>query len=165
MLQEFVRTADLDTVYAATEAVFAGEKPATWTLKALKYYYIPAPPVGLAGIVVEPTKDLLRLQQRLIDAITPYTVRTGTVAAFASTEEGRNIQDSLIEYIANFVSDSSGNNFNPHVTVGVGPEAYLDEMLAEPFAPFAFSPAGASVYQLGAFGAARKELKALPLSP
>src|SRR5260370_9799952 len=32
------------------------------SLKAFKYYYIPSPPVGLAGIVVEPTEDLLRLR-------------------------------------------------------------------------------------------------------
>jgi hypothetical protein len=38
-------------------------------------------------------------------------------------------------------------------------------MLAEPFEPFTFSPAGASVYQLGTFGTARKELKALTLAP
>jgi hypothetical protein len=46
----------------------------------------------------------------------------------------------------------------------VGTEKYLNAMLAEPFPSFAFSPAGASVYQLGAFGTARKELKALTLA-
>jgi hypothetical protein len=44
-------------------------------------------------------------------------------------------------------------------------EAYLNEMLAEPFESFTFSATGASVYQLGSFGTARKELKALPLTP
>jgi hypothetical protein len=34
-------------------------------------------------------------------------------------------------------------------------------MLAEPFDVFTFSPASASVYQLGNFGTARNELKAL----
>jgi hypothetical protein len=43
------------------------------------------------------------------------------------------------------------------------PKNYLNEMLAEPFPSFIFSPAGASVYQLGAFGTAREELKALTL--
>ena len=37
--------------------------------------------------------------------------------------------------------------------------------LAEPFEAFTFSPASASVYQLGSFGTARKELKALDLTP
>ena len=40
---------------------------------------------------------------------------------------------------------------------------YLDQMLAEPFTPFTFSPAGAAVYQLGQFGTAAKKLKELDL--
>jgi hypothetical protein len=38
-------------------------------------------------------------------------------------------------------------------------------MLAEPFAPFTFSPAGGAVYQLGPFGTAAKKLKAWELKP
>jgi hypothetical protein len=92
-------------------------------------------------------------------------VKTGTAAAFVTTEGGRDIQEFLIGYVANFVSIGSGEKFNPHVTIGVGTEAYLKGMLAEPFEAFTFSPAGASVYQLGTFGTARKELKALELTP
>ena len=82
-----------------------------------------------------------------------------------STENGRDIQKSLIEYVAYFVKIAAGKKFNPHVTIGVGTEAYLKKMLAEPFAAFTFSPAGASVYQLGSFGTARKELTTLQLKP
>jgi 2'-5' RNA ligase len=163
MLQQFVRTEDLDKVFAAAQAVFAKEKPKSWTLKAFKYYYIPSPPFGLAGIVVEPTPDLHRLQDALIKAVEPYTVKTGTPAAFFSEDGGRDIQEDLIEYVANFTKIAAGEHFNPHVTIGVAMETYLKEMLAEPFPSFTFSPAGASVYQLGTFGTARKELKALPL--
>ena len=165
MLQQFVRTADLDKVFAAAAAILAKEKPTSWTLKAFKYYYIPSPPVGLAGIVVEPTEKLHRLQDELIKAVEPYTVNTGTPAAFFSEDGGRDIQNSLIEYVSHFVTIAAGNRFNPHVTIGVGTETYLNEMLAEPFDSFTFSATGASVYQLGTFGTARKELKALPLTP
>jgi hypothetical protein len=165
MLQQFVRTDDLDKVFAAANAVLAKEKPRAWTLKAFKYYYIPDPPYGLAGIVVEPTQDLHRLQDALIKAVEPYTVKTGTPAAFFSEEGGRDIQKSLIEYVANFVTIAAGTKFNPHATIGVATETYLNQMLAEPFPSFTFSVAGASVYQLGTFGTARKELKALPLAP
>jgi len=165
VLQQFVRTADLEGVYTALNKVFAGEKPTGWKLKAFKYYYIPSPPIGLAGIVVEPTEDLLRLQQKTIEAVAPFTVKTGTTAAFMSTEDGHDIQEFLINYVANFVAIGSGKKFNPHVTIGVGTQAYLDEMLAAPFEAFIFSPAGASVYQLGSFGTARKELRALALTP
>jgi len=50
-------------------------------------------------------------------------------------------------------------SFNPHVSTGVAPREYLDKMTAEPFGSFAFSPAGAAVYQLGPFGTAAKKLK------
>jgi hypothetical protein len=162
MLQQFVRTDDLDKVYAAAQAVFDKESPKSWTLKAFKYYYIPAPPIGLAGIV-EPTEDLHRLQDALIKAVEPYTVKTGTPAACYSDEGGRDIQPFLISYVENFVKVAAGKRFNPHVTIGVATEKYLNAMLAEPFPSFTFSPAGASVYQLGSFGTARKELKALTL--
>jgi 2'-5' RNA ligase superfamily len=76
ILHQFVRTDDLDKVFAAASAVLAKEKPTTWTLKAFKYYYIPAPPIGVAGIVIEPTEDLHRLQDELIKAVKPYTVKT-----------------------------------------------------------------------------------------
>jgi len=92
-------------------------------------------------------------------------VKTGTAAAFMSTEEGRDIQGFLIDYVANFVRVASGKKFNPHVTTGVATEVYLKEMLAEPFETFTFSPASASVYQLGTYGTARKELKALVPKP
>jgi 2'-5' RNA ligase superfamily len=161
MLQQFVRTADLDKVFAAANVVLAKEKPTTWTLKAYKYYYIPAPPMGVAGIVVEPNDELHRLQDALIKAVEPYTVKTGTADAFFSEDGGRDIQPQLISYVENFVKGAAGKRFNPHVTIGVGTEKFLDEMLAEPFPAFTFSPAGASVYQLGSFGTARKELKAL----
>jgi hypothetical protein len=162
MLQQFVRTADLDKVYAAANKILAKEKVADWKLKAFKHYYIPSPPIGLAGIVVKPTEDLLRLQQELIEAVAPYTEKSGTAAGFMSTEGGRDIQPFLIEYAANFVTVAAGKKFNPHVTIGVGTEAYLNKMLAQPFEAFTFSPTGASVYQLGSFGTARKELTTFP---
>ena len=165
ILQQFVRTADLDKVYAAADKVFAREKPTSWKLKAFKYYYIPSPPVGLAGIVVQPTPDLHKLQEKLIHAIAPFTTKGGSSAAFVTDDGGRDIQPVLIEYVANFVKIAAGKKFNPHVTIGVGTETYLNEMLAEPFEAFTFSPVGASVYQLGSFGTARKELKAFMLKP
>jgi hypothetical protein len=152
-------------VYAAVAGVMEKENPATWELKAVKYYYIPAGPIGLAGIVVEPTPDLLRLQQNLIDAVAPYTVKTGTSTAFYTTPAEPNVDQATIDYIAAFVPDHSGEKFMPHVTIGIGTKEYLDAMLAAPFKTFTFSPTGASVYQLGNFGTARKNLKTLEFEP
>jgi len=165
MIQRFVRPADLDKVYAAAGKIFARANVTALKLEAFKYYYIPSGANGLAGICAKPTPELLKLQAALIAAVAPFTVETGDSAAFVTTPDDPIIDPALIGYVSTFVPKGSGEHFNPHVTTGVAPREYLDQMLAEPFAPFTFSPAGAAVYQLGQFGTAAKKLKQLDLEP
>jgi phosphoserine phosphatase len=164
LIQRFVRTADLDKVYAAAGKILAGAKVRGMKLEAFKHYYIPIKDTGAAGIVAKPTPELIKLQQDLIAAVAPFTVETGTWAAFVTTPDDPN-NAALIEYVSTFVPKATGEHFNPHVTTGVASRAYLDKMLAEPFKAFTFSPAGAAVYQLGQFGTAAKKLKAWDLKP
>ena len=159
IVQRFVRTADLDKVYAAVGKVFAGNNVTGLKLEAFKYYYIPSNAIGLAGIVARSTPELLQLQKDVIAAVTPFTVETGTSAAFFTTPDDPVIDPLLIAYVSTFVPKASGEHYNPHVATGVALREYLDPMLAEPFDPFTFSPAGAAVYQLGQFGTAAKKLK------
>jgi hypothetical protein len=165
MLQRYVLTTDLDKVYAAVGDVLAGEKPAGWTLKAYKYDFVVWNGSGLAVILIERTDDLIRLQQKLIDAVAPFSVETGTTAAFVTTPEDPDINQPTMDYVAHYVPASSGDKLEPHVTIGVAPPDYLKKMVAEPFDAFTFSPVAMSVYQLGNFGTARKELKVLELKP
>jgi hypothetical protein len=165
LIQRFVRTSDLDKVYAAAGKVLARANVNTMRLEAFKYYYIPNKDIGIAGIVAKPTPELLKLQADLIAAVAPFTVETGDSAAFVTTPDDPIIDPALIGYVSTFVPKGSGEHFNPHVTTGVAPREYLDKMLAEPFEPFTFSPAGAAVYQLGQFGTAAKKLKELDLKP
>jgi len=159
ILQRYVRSVDLDNVYAAVNKVLEKEKVDSWQLKAFEYDFIPFKGIGIAGIGIQPTDNLLRLQQELIDAVAPFTEETGTAAAFVTTPEDSEINQPTIDYVAAFVPRSTGQHFVPHVTVGVATQLYLEEMLAEPFEAFTFSPTSASVYQLGNFGTARKKLK------
>jgi hypothetical protein len=163
-LQRYVRTADLDKVYEAVGKVLAEEKPTAWKLKAYKYYYIPWKEIGLAGIVIEPTDDLIRYQKKLIDAVAPFTVEKGTAAAFVTTKEAPDINQPTIDYVATFVPHGTGKKFNPHVTIGLATQGDLKKLLAEKFEAFTFSPAGASVYHLGNFGTAQKKLKSWELT-
>src|SRR5262249_23878573 len=98
-LQRYVKTADLDKVYEAVGKVLAEEKPTAWKLKAYKYYYFPWKDIGLAGIVIEPTDDLIRYQKKLIDAVAPFTVEKGTAAAFVTTNEDPDINEPTIDYV------------------------------------------------------------------
>jgi hypothetical protein len=165
LIQRFVRTADLDKVYDAVGKVLARANVTGLKLEAFKHYYIPSKDIGLSGIVAKPTPELLKLQADVIAAVAPFTVETGDSAAFVTTPEDPIIDPFLIQYVSVFVPKSSGEHFNPHVSTGVAPREYLDKMLAEPFEPFTFSPAGAAVYQLGQFGTASKKLKEWDLKP
>ena len=165
MIQRFVRTDDLDKVYAALDQVLARADVTSMKLEAFKYYYIPGNDIGVAGIVAKPTPELVKLQADLIAAVAPFTVETGDSAAFVTTPDDPVIDPALIDYVATFVQRNSGEHFNPHVTTGVALKGDLDQMLAEPFEEFTFSPAGAAVYQLGQFGTAAKKLKELGSNP
>ena len=168
-LQRYAKTADLDKVYEAVGKVLSEEKPAGWKLKSFKYYYIPGEgalkEIGLGGIVIEPTNDLIRYQQKLIDAVAPFTVKSGTAAAYVTTNEDPDINQSTIDYVEKFVPNETGKKFNPHVTIGIATQDFLKKMLDEKFESFTFSPVGASVYHLGNFGTARTKLKGWEFKP
>jgi hypothetical protein len=133
-------------------------------LEAFKHYYIPAKDLGLSGIVIRPTPESLKLEQQVIDAVTPFAVKTGTSAAFVTTPEDPKVLPALITYVSEFVPKHSGKNYRPHVTTGLAPREYLDKMLKEPFEAFTFSPAGATVHHLGHFSTAAKKLKGWDLA-
>jgi hypothetical protein len=159
LIQCFVGTADLDKVYAAAHGVLAAANVNAMKLEAYKYYYAPAGATGVAGIVAKPTPEIIKLQADLIAAMKPFMVETGPIEAFTDRHDDPTTDTAIIQYVATFAANNAGEKFNPHVSTGVAPPDYLDKMLAEPFEPFTFSPAGAAVYQLGPFGTAAKKLK------
>jgi hypothetical protein len=165
LIQRFVRTADLDQVYAAAHKVLTSARVNGMKLEAFKYYYAPAGTVGVAGICARPTPELLKLQSDIIAAVQPFTVEAGPIGAFTAPHDDSVTDAALIQYVSTFVPKMTGENFNPHVSTGIAPREYLDKMLTEPFESFTFSPAGAAVYQLGPFGTAARKLKEWDLKP
>jgi hypothetical protein len=159
MLQCFVRTTDLGNVYTAVGKVLAGANVNPMKLDATKRYFLPAGELGVAGIVAKPPPELLKLQADIIAALAPFTAATGPIGAFTAGHDNAAIDTMMIDYVSTFVQKAAGEHFNPHVSTGTAPRADLDKLLAEPFTPFTFSPAGAAVYQLGPFGTAAKKLK------
>jgi hypothetical protein len=166
MLQCFVRTADLEKLYAAEEKVLAAANVNAMKLEAFKLYYIPAGGgLGVAGICAKPTPELLKLQADIIAAAKPFMQATGPIGAFTAPHDNPAIDAAIIDYVGTFEQVGAGEKFNPHVSTGNATTEYLDQMVAEPFEPFTFSPAGAAVYQLGPFGTAAKQLKEWDLKP
>ncbi len=163
MLQCFVSATDLDPLCNAVGAVLADADVTALQLEGVKYYYAPGPGVGLAGICARPSPEILKLQADIIAAAAPFMLKTATIAACTAPHDDPAMDVALIDYISNFVAKYAGDRFNPHVSTGVAPIAYLESMIAEPFEVFPFSPTGAAVYQLGPFGSAAKLLKQFQL--
>jgi hypothetical protein len=162
----YVYTASLDKLFTAADKVLGSEAVTSWKLKAFKYYYMPLKEIGLGGIVVEPTTDLIRLQKELIDATAAFMApaSSGSAAAFVTTPKDPEINQPTIDAVATYLAGHTGEHYFPHVTIGVGTVQYLDALLAAPFPTFTFSAVGASAYQFGNFGTAAKQLHSFKLS-
>ena len=166
MLQCFVRTADLDKGFCCRRKSVPAANVTAMKLDAFKRYYLAAGGgLGVAGICAKPTPEILKLQADIIAAASPFNLRGGPIGAFTAGHDNPALDAAIIDYVSKFEQIGAGDHFNPHVSTGNGPTDYLDQMVAEPFEPFTFSPAGAAVYQLGPFGTAAKKLKEFDLKP
>jgi hypothetical protein len=157
VLQCFVITSALEKVYATVAAVAKSEKPTKHKITTSGFYYFPYKGLGLAGITATPSAELLRFQSKIIEALQPFIV-AGTDAAFVQNTDGTPIAAGSSDYVNGFIQDHAGAKYNPHLTIGLAHEDFLQELIAKPYHPFTFTCSAVSIYQLGDFGTARKKL-------
>jgi hypothetical protein len=165
-LQRYVRTADLDQVYAAVEKVVAATDMSTLSYTAVKIHHVDWGFHGVAPTVllVEVGPAVLDFQAKLVAAVAPLTESGGTDAAFLK-DPGEEISPTIIKWVDAFVPAQIGNgNYTPHLTVGVATFDDLKVIEAEPFDAFPVHPVSVAVYHLGNNGTARKLLKSWPVS-
>jgi len=165
-LQRFVRTADLDRVYAAVTDTIADTDISTLTLRAvaIKHADWGVPGQGLAVLYVQPSAAVLDYQARLLAAVNPYVESGGDADAFVRDEADPDISPTTIAWVENYDPHQIGNSYTAHVTVGFATLDDLAGIEAAPFDEFDVRPASISVYHLGNNGTARTELKAWPLT-
>jgi hypothetical protein len=123
MIQCFVRTADLEKVHAAAHKMLVAANVNAMKSESFKYHYAPGGGVGVAGICAKPSPGILKLQADIIAAVKPFTVETGSIAACTAPHDDPALDKVLISYVSTFVPKQSGENFNPHVSTGIGPKA------------------------------------------
>lgn len=159
VLQCYLDTTRLDEALDEIAAAVDRAELERMELRADGLYYIPWQTLGLAGIVAEPTDELLDLQQGLRTAVDSFRVAEGSADAFVRPAEDPEINTATIEYIGAFDTLATGERYNPHVTIGLAPASHLDALIAEPFDEFTFGVTGAAVFQLGNFGTASRLLR------
>ena len=87
-----------------------------------------------------------------------YAHKGGDESAFVRDQPGLPFSPILFDYVYNFVPLHTGENFHPHVTIGMGPVDWLKELERKPFDKFMFGAKGIAVYQLGNYETASKRL-------
>jgi len=158
LLQTFVAADELDAVLAAVGKATAGLDIAGLQMQATGLYHFPTGELGLQGIVIAPSPELLAVQEAMIAAVAPFQRSGGDEQAFVPDLTGTPFDPTMYQYVDTYISTRSGANYNPHVTTGLAPLAWVEAREAEPFDPFTFGATGIAVYRLGNFGTAAEKL-------
>jgi 2'-5' RNA ligase len=95
LLQQYVSERDLDAVVATVKSIAASANLANMKLTANGLYYIPSGKIGLQGITIEPSEEILALQAKVIQAMAPFRKSGGGQAAKAR--------------VGNFIASSAGD--------------------------------------------------------
>ncbi|MEI8177661.1 hypothetical protein [Aestuariivirga sp.] len=158
LVQCFIDREKIAEAAHVVSAALQAAGPVNWRSKATGLYALSDGKLGLAGIVIAPTDDFRRAQLRVIDAISPFTTPEGTAAAFAPRLGGGEIGQATVDYVKGFITARTGQNYNAHLTVGIGTNDFIDALKAEPFKSFPVQAVSLSLYQLGDYGVAQKKL-------
>jgi 2'-5' RNA ligase superfamily len=158
LLQHYIAEKDLDAVVAVVKSLAATANLEKTKLTAKGLYHIPGGQIGLQGITIKPSEEILALQTKVIQAMAPFRKSGGDQAAFAPDPTGTPFDPFLFKYVDSFVEKQAGKNYNPHVTTGTAPLEWLKAREQDPFQSFEFGVNELAVYKLGNFGTAAKRL-------
>ena len=162
LLQCFIKEEDLPDVYNTLEVenIFEGlfETIENDSLKAESLFYNEDKEESFSMITVEKSDFLLKLHEKIIELIKPYSVKNGSQISFIQNPDGSPISESTVKYVPEFVDKHSFENFEPHISLGVAQTKLLDSLAANVFKPIQFKAESLSVYQLGDHGTAQKLL-------
>jgi hypothetical protein len=158
LVHRYVHEKDLPQIEAAVAKASAQASPLDWELTASGYRYGIWSKLAITNISIDRTPNLDRYQEAIADAVQPFAVKKGTAEAFSTSKELPKIEHEIIDYVENFIPKSTGQNYSPHVTVGVAHEDFVLALKEKEFDSFRFKATGVGIYQLGNFGTAQKKL-------
>jgi hypothetical protein len=158
LVHRYVQEKDLPKIEAAVAKVSAEASPLDWELTASGYRYGIWSKLAITNISIDRTPNLDRYQEAIAEAVEPFAVKKGSAEAFSTSKELPKIEHEIIDYVENFVPKSTGENYSPHVTIGVAHEDFVLAEKEKEYDSFRFKVAGVAIYQLGNFGTAQKKL-------
>jgi len=165
LVQRYVYEHDLDALLSATRVLADAHNPLALCLEVTGVQVRIDGGTGSASWRIAPSPALQALADDCLAAAQTLAVAGGTAPAFVPNDDGSPIADSTIRYVERFVPEHSGENYAPHLTLGHAGAAFLRQLEAASFEPFAFAPMALCVYRLGNHGTARRELWRWPVQP
>jgi hypothetical protein len=156
--RRFVRASDVHSLAAAVANVLATTNLGQLNLKATGYRSGTWNGISGTALALDLTPELRRLEERIVEATRMFAVDPESAESFIVTPDGSRMNEQTIDSIEEFVPESSGANFRPHVTASSMPQASAKPLESNRFEPLTFKPAGALVYQLGPSGAPQRIL-------
>lgn len=158
LAQCFIDRAQLSQAAQAVSAALGAVPPAYWRSRATGLYALSDGTSALAGIVIAVTEEFRHVQHLVTGALSPFTTDAGTAAAFAPRLDGAATGQTTVDYVKGFIATRTGQNYNAHLTVGIGTVGFVEVLKAEPFEAFPVHAVSVSLFQLGDYGVAQKKL-------
>jgi len=149
LAQQFVERARLQELLAELDRIARHEQGLSLRIRG------PVVDHGTVQLPVEPSPDLQRLHELVMDAIQPFESPEGGVEAFHA--EGETIRPRDAEWVRNYRERAAYAHYRPHVTVGHG-------ATAPPVTPAAFRADRLAVCHLGRFCSCRAVLRTWTLT-
>ena len=140
--QHFVNSDRLTEVCARVATVLSGLRPLDLSVTGARGGRT------AQALVVAPTPALQRLHEQLMDTLASYEI-PGDAAAFQQDDTPP--RDADVAWVTRFRVESSFARFDPHITVGIGPDPVTTD-------PFTFTARTIAVCRLGQFCTCRDRL-------
>ncbi|MDN6280629.1 MAG: hypothetical protein L0J45_06465 [Psychroflexus sp.] len=156
LLQCYIPESDLPQIEKALQGLYQTIKNDSLSAEDLQYSKDKTE--SFSSIGIKKSVALLTLHKEVIELLKPYIVTDGSQESYVQNTDGTTIDQFTIDYVPQFVSAHSYDNYNPHISLGVAKTSVLDSLSENNFHPVNFQATSISIYQMGAFGTAQKLL-------
>lgn len=153
LLQAFVSRHGLDEVSRSIERIEADGE-----LEAQGFGFHDGGKLGAAGFVISRPPWLLDAHRKVVAAIAPLALPEGESDSFVTSPDEPSVGTQTIEYVKNYLETKAGDNYQPHLSVGIARTDFLRQCQGAEFEKFTFNTEGLAVYQLGNFGTCQRLL-------
>ena len=157
LVRGFVRSSDVARVSSVVAFVMATTRLQNLNLRATGYQAGNWNGVSGTALVLDPTEDLRRLEERMVAATRPFRLKPEDAEEFIMTPDGSRMNGDTIEMVDLFVPNGAGVNYRPHIFVGAQADA-AKRASDQPADQVSFRSVGAAIYQIGAHGVAERVL-------